>query len=348
MKHSRSWLCLFLTLALLLLATGGAAASGRPVDPGAVPAQKVSPSPGKVRVGLYLRALPELDIKTNSYLADFYLWFRWHAAQRDPSASFEFTNAVQSWDLKIQPLHVDDLGVARAEALPDGSRYQIFHVHGRFQTPFDLRSYPFDRQSVRIELEETNSLVGVVAYEWDRDGDAVHPGLTIPGWTIESARAEVGAAGYPTHFGDIRKRGSHDEYARFAFVLDVERPIIGYLVKTVLPISVVMLITFITFFIELRYFEARIGLAITGLISAVALQLTSGSELPNVGYMVLLDKIYNLSYFVIFIALAESVAAVRLADAGFADRARRLDRWAVLACAVIFFGGAAVITLSGA
>lgn len=220
-------------------------------------------------------------------------------------------------------------------------------MHGRFQTPFDLRDYPFDRQAIRIELEESASLADELAYVWDRDGAPTHPGLAIPGWRVQSAHAKVEAAGYPTNFGDLRNRGRHDEYSRFTFVLAVERPIVGYLVKTVLPISVVMLITFVVFFIALRYFEGRIGLAITGLISAVALQLTSGSELPDVGYMVLLEKIYNLSYFVIFIALAESVLAVRLVDAGRDAAAKRLDRWAVIACAVIFFGGSAAITLLG-
>lgn len=304
---------------------------------------------GLVHVGMYLRALPELDLKTNSYLADFYLWFRWDRSLGvDPSQTFEFTNAVQSWDLKMQPLYTDAAGSPAPEDLGGGALYQIYHVHGRFQTPFDLHDYPFDRQTVRIELEESESLVDELTYAWDIDGETLHPGLTIPGWTVESSRAEVAGATYPTNFGDTRNRGAHDRYSRFTYLLSVERPIVGYLVKTILPITVVMLITFVCFFIELRYFEGRIGLAITGLISAVALQLTSGSELPDVGYMVLLDKIYNLSYFVIFIALAESVLAVRLSDSGHVELAKRLDRFGVIASALVFFGGSLLVTLLGA
>lgn len=294
-----------------------------------------------------MRTVPELDIKTNSYLADFYLWFRWKpGGDFDPSQTFEFTNAVQSWDLLRKPLYTDDQGSPRPAVMPDGSLYQIYHVHGRFQNPFDLRDYPFDRQDIRIELEESDSLADEFVYVWDHDGSLYHQPLIIPGWTLKDASVDVSVATYRTNFGDLRNGGGKDAYSRFTFTLVVERPLVGYLVKTVLPITVVMLITFVVFFIELRYFEGRIGLAITGLISAVALQLTAAGELPNVGYMVLLDKIYNLSYFVIFIALAESVVAVKLADAGFPSKAKSLDRIGFWSSAAIFFGGSLLVTLA--
>src|SRR5688572_26430070 len=43
------------------------------------PEKKAPPAggpPQQVHVGLYLKALPDIDIKSNTYLADFYLWFR--------------------------------------------------------------------------------------------------------------------------------------------------------------------------------------------------------------------------------------------------------------------------------
>jgi hypothetical protein len=59
--------------------------------------------------------------------------------------------------------------------------------------------------------------------------------------------------------------------------------------------------------------------------------------------MVLLDKIYNLSYAVIMLALLESVFASRLHDAGQEARARKVDRIALIALSVVFFGGTLAI-----
>lgn len=343
------WAGCTLLLVSTFLAAGVPAALASEASGMNVPAQEHVPGVGKtlVPVGIYVLKVPELDIRTNSYLADFYLWFRWPKdAGFDPTQTFEFTNAVESWDFYREALYVDALGAPRPELMPDGSLYQVFRIQGRFQNPFDLRDYPFDRQVVRIELEDSESVVDDMEYVWDRDGQLFQAPLTIPGWTVAGASVDIDRVRYQTNFGDRRSSGGHDTYSLFRFSLDVERPLVGYLVKTVLPISVVMLITFVVFFIELRYFEGRIGLAITGLISAVALQLTSASELPNVGYMVLLDKIYNLSYFVIFIALAESVIAVKMNDAGKVLQAKRLDSVGFWICVVVFFGGSALVTVA--
>ena len=58
----------------------------------------------------------------------------------------------------------------------------------------------------------------------------------------------------------------------------------------------------------------------------MALQLTTNADLPQVGYMVLIDKLYNLSYVMILLSMVESVVAVRWHDAGREVAADRLDR----------------------
>ncbi len=108
--------------------------------------------------------------------------------------------------------------------------------------------------------------------------------------------------------------------------------------KSILPLLIVLLITMAVFLIDGIYFDARMGLGITTLISAVPLQLTSSAELPNVGYVVLLDKLYNLSYAVIFLTLLESVMAVRLTDADESKRAAFYDRLSLVACMVFALG----------
>ena len=56
-----------------------------------------------------------------------------------------------------------------------------------------------------------------------------------------------------------------------------------------------------------RYVEGRIGLGITALLTLVALQLTSGASLPDVDYLMMIDKIYLLAYLFIILALARVV-----------------------------------------
>ena len=301
------------------------------------PAAAPGARPQKVLVGAYLRQVPEIDVKSNTYLADFYLWFKWKG-DLDPTRTWEFTNAVETWDV-FKAATYDE-----PEILEDGSRYQIYHVQGRFAHPFPLHDYPFDEQDIVIEIEDSTNQADTLAFVLDQ-GSNYHPSIAIPGWELKKVNPTVSVAHYDTNFGDPRVPPGGDSYSRFTFSVRIARPVVGYLIKTILPIAIVILITFVVFLISSKYFEGRLGLAITSLISAVALQLTSSSDLPSVGYMVLLDKVYNVSYAVIFLTLLESMIVVRFADEGREALARKIDRFALGGLSVLFFGGIAAIIL---
>ena len=93
-----------------------------------------------------------------------------------------------------------------------------------------------------------------------------------------------------------------------------------------------------------RYIEGRIGLGITALLTLVALQLASGSSLPDVDYLMMLDKIYLLAYIFIIVALARVVATSWRTDDPKVEKAiSRADRiWVVALLAAYFAANIAV------
>jgi hypothetical protein len=73
--------------------------------------------------------------------------------------------------------------------------------------------------------------------------------------------------------------------------------------------------------------EGRIGLGITALLTLVALQLTSSATLPDVDYLMMLDKIYLLAYVFIIVSLARVVmTSWRSADDQAERSITRADR----------------------
>ncbi|MFO0681081.1 MAG: hypothetical protein U0234_03470 [Sandaracinus sp.] len=305
------------------------------------------PTPRPVYVGIYVNDVPSLDLQTNRCLVDFYLWFRWQGDDIDPSTTYEFMNAVESWDLLRAPVYVDEEDNPLPEDLGDGWRYQVFHVQGHFGHPFDVRAYPFDSQEIVIAIEDTDLVVEDMTYVVDEGTYTLPPTLAIPGWDLGEVRAEVIQQDYPTNFGDTRRPIGEDRYSRFRYSVVVARPVIGYAATTILPIAIVMLITMVMFLIDPKYFEGKLGLGITSLISAVALQLTAAGDLPSTGYLVLLDHIYNLSYGVIFLALLASVWSVRVHDRGEIQRAERIDRIMLVVSMLVFFGGTGLLVAFG-
>ena len=341
-----------LGLALVLLTRAGvhADAPTKPAQPPAAPSPAAPSPPGKyspqtVTVGLYLQNLPEIDIKTNSFSAEFYLWFLWKG-DLDPTLTFQLTNAVSIGDLSKTPIYTDAEGNAVSEELPDGRKLQCFHVYGRFGHPFPLANYPFDSHDIVISIEDAKHTTNYLLHELDKKGSTMRPDLTIPGWSLSPMRYELGRSQFATTFGDPRSGASEEAYSRADFKVHIDRPVVGIFSKTVIPIAIIILITFGAFFCQPSDIDARLCLTITALISAVALQFTAATELPPTGSLLLLDKIYILSYAAILGVTFCCIASNRSVHAERLDRAARIDRWGLWLLALGYFGALLFIITS--
>jgi hypothetical protein len=92
-----------------------------------------------------------------------------------------------------------------------------------------------------------------------------------------------------------------------------------------------------------RYVEGRIAIGITALLTLVALQLTSSSGLPDVNYLILLDKLYILSYGFVVLTLAVIVRNSWVDATGDVSAAARADRRGLLVLTVAYFAASALL-----
>lgn len=292
--------------------------------------------PQRVHTGVYLLNVNDIDMKTSIYTADFYLWFRWQGAI-DPTRSFEMTNVVEKWGMTKDAIYDEPV------LLPSGEHYQVFRIQGKFNRKFELWDYPLDRQQIVVRLEETRNETSDLVYVLDERDTGFNPELKLPGWEISGQIREVSVARYDSHFGDVRRSSGTESYARLVYGLAVERSRRAYLIRILLPISVIILSTFLAFLLMPEYVDARIGIVITSLLSIIALHLAEGSDLPNVGYLVLMDKVYNLAYLIILAALVETIFVIRAKDRGQLARARLADRIAAAGLTACYIGGLLVL-----
>ncbi len=327
-------------LAMLLWAHSRVAADPSP-PPSDTVAKPMAASPigprETITVGLYLQNIPEIDIRSNSFTAEFYIWFRW-SGEIDPTLTYQVTNAVSVADMSRIPIYTDPQGNPVPELLPDGQKLQSFHVYGRFGHPFPLAKYPFDDHDIVLSIEDAKHPNTRLVHQIDVKGSAIRPDLRIPGWTLSPMHSDLGSTQFATNFGDTRDTGPSESYSRVDFTVHIERPVIGIVSKTMIPIALILLITFGAFFCQPMDIDARLCLTITALVSAVALQITASTELPPTGSLLLLDKIYILSYVTILAVTFCCIAANRMAHDEQPERAAKLDRWAFRITASAYFG----------
>ena len=332
---------LTLPLALLVCSLAWSAPATSTPPEAVMEAIAASPSPGspaQVIVGAYINDIQEIDFKANNYVVDLYVWFRWKASDLDPSKTMEFMNRYASDDNVREALYDEP------KEMPDGSLYSIIRYQGRFATKFPLEKYPFDTQSLRVMMEDTVSGADKQNYVPDTDGAIdLNPQITLPGFTVGKPVMRSAPNTYPTNFGDLSEPEA-TAYSRLVLSIPVTRPIVAMSIKTSVPIMLIVICSALVFYVRPRYIEGRIGLGITALLTLVALQLASGSSLPDVDYLMMLDKIYLLAYIFIIVALARVVATSWRTDDPKVEKAiSRADRiWVVALLAAYFAANIAV------
>jgi hypothetical protein len=290
----------FLALCAVLVALG-AVSLGLPGQ------AKAEPDTERVVFGAYINNLEDIDLTTNSYSVDLYLWLRWKGQKIDPSITIEPMNTVHGDDaVEMRRLYETPLD------MPDGSKYMAYRVQGSFNSKMDLAEYPFDVQSLTMEFEDSAYDGKTLEYVPDTNPVTINDNLTLPGYIVGKPTATASDHRYPTNFGDISITGGTG-YSRITVTLPVTRNVLPTVVKIIVPISIVVLITALVFLLPARMEDARIGIGITAMLTMVALQWTTTGSLPNVSYLMMIDLVYMLSIGYVLGAMCYTVLASRRA-----------------------------------
>ncbi|MBJ00274.1 MAG: hypothetical protein CME67_03500 [Halobacteriovoraceae bacterium] len=256
-------------------------------------------SSANVKVGAYINDIQELELESHSYAMDLYIWFKWKDKSLNPAETFEFMNPSELWG------HMVTNTYDKPQVLDDGSLYQVVRVQGRFSEKFNLADYPFDKQRLVVSFEDSaNDIEEGTKYVLDEETMTMDSSIKLPGFKIKSPKIELLAQTYNTDFGDTRTKKDRTNYSKVVISVPIERPIFAYLIKLVLPIFCIVFCACLMFLFHPKYIDARVGVGITALLTVVALQITLNNDLPEVAYLILMDKIYIATYMFIILGLA--------------------------------------------
>lgn len=273
--------------------------------------KQTAPNDGieRVTVGMYINDIQAIDMRTHSYGMDFYLWFRWHNPDVNPVDNFELMNTFDP------EAHVETKIYDEPQPQPDGSLYQIIRHQGLFSSKFPVAKYPFDSQILLVAVEDAEEGAEALQYVADADGLKLNPEIKLSGYKIGTPRLVIRDKPYATAFGDLSEPDV-SAYSRADFIVPITRPAFSGVVKAYIPVFLIILCAAFALLLDPEHVEARIGLAITALLTLVAMQFTMLSSLPDVAYLTLLDQLYLVSYLYIIVVIGIIVYATRIDDQG--------------------------------
>lgn len=302
------------------------------------PAGEPPASAEVVKIGFYPVSVYQLDMASNTYYIDTYVWLRWKG-ETDPTESIEFTNMVEEWG-KLQENILPEVKV-----LPDGSKYQIMRIEGRFVQPFYLAEYPLDLQKLSIVVEDKNTGADKMVFAIDSDSSGIGQSVQIPGWRMGDWTSQIYVHDYGTKFGEEETPSA---YSVAEFNIHISRPISFFYWKLMLPLLIVLIAAVSSLLIKPQDIDVRTGLPAGALLTAIFLQKNYSDGLPDVGYLILMDKIYLVAYALIVLTLIRTIIAYKNtvnAEPAAIEGIRALDR-KLLAFQLFAFLAAAAVLVS--
>ena len=305
------------------------------------PLSQIPATAQQVRTGIYTVNLYDINPSSNTYYIDFYMWFKWKG-EIDPVEKLEFTNGVEDWSL------TKEAGYENPEKLPDGSFYQVVRTEGRFREPFLFTRYPLDRHSLKINLENSLYTTDQLVYVAENDGSGYAEDLSVPGWKIQNYQMQNLVHEYASSFGDPSVKQNKSTYSSLRYELLIFRPLSLFIWKLLLPLLIVIFSSWGALLLYPLYVDSRIILPATALLTIVFLQQSYSDALPDVGYLVLLDKIYALAYVLNMAAILEAIITANWVKSEKPEEVARIikvDRYFLIGNLIVLVVGVALVIL---
>ncbi|MCB9557783.1 MAG: hypothetical protein H6707_16855 [Deltaproteobacteria bacterium] len=277
------WLARIISLGSAICAMSNAFALG----------SSAKPEKRTVYVGIYLADISGFDLTKGRFRADFQLWVKWLGDDRVPPIS-------------LANGEVDKMEKVAEES--DGDWRSVrWRVQGTFRGTFPLQRFPFDKQRLRIQIdlpEHEGEL------EPDLAGSGMAPRFSITGWLYDPYfLSEKRPSTYYSDFGSIQAEGRPLKVESLAFAVKLGRPLLAYIIKFMVPLVIILVMAMLAFFIRPDDIEVRGTIGVTALLSCVAFQFSQADSLPDVAYLMTVDKVFLGSYLLILLGIIETVIA---------------------------------------
>jgi hypothetical protein len=205
-----------------------------------------------------------------------------------------------------------------------------------------------EHHTVSLVIEDNTYASDRILYRFDRKHSGLDEGLVIPGWSVTSWSGAEGVHHYATNLGDESVGADGSDYGTISFEVKVGRPVNFFLWKMLLPLLIILLACWTALLLHPSQLASRAAMTGTALLTTVFMQQGYTSSLPEVNYLVLMDKIYVVVYLLIIVSLIQVVIQGSLDKKHLLDdyrRALRIDKMSVTFQALFFIAAVLVITL---
>ncbi|XP_030803587.1 glycine receptor subunit alpha-3 isoform X2 [Camarhynchus parvulus] len=165
--------------------------------------------------------------------------------------------------------------------------------------PMDLKNFPMDVQTCIMQLESFGYTMNDLIFEWQEKGAVqVAEGLTLPQFLLKEEK-------------DLCYCTKHYNTGKFTCIevrFHLERQMGYYLIQMYIPSLLIVILSWVSFWINMDAAPARVALGITTVLTMTTQSSGSRASLPKVSYVKAIDIWMAVCLLFVFSALLEYAA----------------------------------------
>ncbi|XP_062908729.1 glycine receptor subunit alphaZ1 isoform X2 [Mobula hypostoma] len=241
--------------------------------------------PVNVTCNIFINSFGSIAETTMDYRLNIFLRQQWNdprlAYSEFPDDSLDLDPSMLDSIWKPDLFFANEKGAHFHEITTDNKLLRIFkngnvlysiRLTLSLACPMDLKNFPMDVQTCIMQLESFGYTMNDLIFEWDESAAVqVADGLTLPQFILQEEK-------------DLRYCTKHYNTGKFTCIearFHLERQMGYYLIQMYIPSLLIVILSWVSFWINMDAAPARVGLGITTVLTMTTQSSGSRASLPK-------------------------------------------------------------------
>uniref|UniRef100_A0A3Q4MTM7 Glycine receptor, alpha 4b n=1 Tax=Neolamprologus brichardi TaxID=32507 RepID=A0A3Q4MTM7_NEOBR len=269
-------------------------------------------SPVNVTCNIFINSFGSITETTMDYRLNVFLRQQWNdprlAYKEYPDDSLDLDPSMLDSIWKPDLFFANEKGANFHEVTTDNKLLRIFQNGNvlysirltlTLSCPMDLKNFPMDSQTCTMQLESFGYTMNDLIFEWlDVGAVQVADDLMLPQFVLKEEKG----LGYCT------KHYNTGKFTCIEVKFYLERQMGYYLIQMYIPSLLTVILSWVSFWINMDAAPARVGLGITTVLTMTTQSSGSRASLPKVSYVKAIDIWMAVCLLFVFAALLEYAA----------------------------------------
>ncbi|NXC73017.1 GLRA4 protein, partial [Anhinga anhinga] len=269
--------------------------------------------PVNVTCNIFINSFGSVTETTMDYRVNIFLRQQWNdprlSYREYPDDSLDLDPSMLDSIWKPDLFFANEKGANFHEVTTDNKLLRIFKNGNVLYSirltlilscPMDLKNFPMDIQTCTMQLESFGYTMNDLIFKWLEEQEAVQvaEGLTHPQFILRDEKD----LGYCTKYYNTGK------FTCIEVKFHLERQMGYYLIQMYIPSLLIVILSWVSFWINMDAAPARVGLGITTVLTMTTQSAGSRASLPKVSYVKAIDIWMAVCLVFVFAALLEYAA----------------------------------------